>query len=90
MTAASDAREALEAAIWRERGGSRQRGAEDVDRILAAADAYATAVASAALDARERTARVIADAASTDREQQAAQGRERLAQAAAEATRRPA
>lgn len=42
MTAA-DAREALEAVIWRERGGDPRRPAQDVDRILAAADAYAEA-----------------------------------------------
>ena len=40
---AADAREELEAVIWRERGGDRTRPAEDVGRILAAADSYAEA-----------------------------------------------
>jgi hypothetical protein len=45
---AADAREQLEAVIWRERGGDPRRPARDVDRILAAADAYAQATAEAA------------------------------------------
>jgi hypothetical protein len=61
---AADKREELEAAIWRERGGDRSRGAEDVDRILAAADAYATAVAAETLDGviRDRRQRDHRDA----------------------------
>lgn len=70
---AADAREDLEAVIWRERGGDPRRLAQDVDRILAAADAYARAYAAAererrigaALDdARVRAARLAAAEAS--------------------------
>ena len=79
---AADKREELEATIWRERGGDPRRPAADVDRILAAADAYATASIADALDHRARASRLAAAEAS------AAEHRDQLATATAERTGR--
>jgi hypothetical protein len=62
MTGA-EAREHLEAVIWRERGGDPHRPAEDVDRILAAAWNYAMAYADERDAGRERLAIVTAERA---------------------------
>jgi hypothetical protein len=79
---AADAREALESVIWRERGGNRQRGAQDVDRILAAADSYAYALAAEQAANAARASRLAGAEAS------AAEHRQRLEQATAERTGR--
>lgn len=76
---AADAREELEAAIWRLPGASRPRDREDVDAILAAADAYASANAAEVLNAAARASRMRADGA---------RGAARLERATAERTGR--
>lgn len=79
---AADAREELEAAIWRLADPAATPAMMAV--ALRAADRYADAAVSAALDDRARNRRLAAAEAS------AAEHRERLAQATAKRTRRPA